>query len=202
MYKPGASIFLPFSTQNSTTGVAANADSLPTTISRKNGIVDPSFTLNVWNTGTGTYQSSGTIPSNYIAGDCVNVLVTAAVNSVTGTAVLTNFVVDTYYNSDLYSSVSSGTTQIRSDLSSISTNTAFIPEILGLLGKYSGLRNTTYSAGPSNFSNLISYDLCIYDGSTNAQTNDGVTGLVHKYSVVNTYDGGGNVLTCITTKIS
>ncbi len=70
-------------------------------------------------------------------------------------------------------------------------------DIAGLLGKNVGFRNTSYVSG-----NLISYDLCIYDTSGHANTNDGATGLTHKFSVVNTYDGSNNILTSVTTKVS
>lgn len=72
-----------------------------------------------------------------------------------------------------------------------------LTELNGLLGQNSGLRNAVYTG-----TNLTSYDLCLYDSAAHATTNDGATGLLHKYSVVNTYNGSGNILTSVTTRIS
>lgn len=72
-----------------------------------------------------------------------------------------------------------------------------VADILGLVGKQYGMRNASYSGR-----NLLSYDICIYDTAGHAATNDGATGLVHKYSVVNTYNVNGDILTSITTKVS
>lgn len=72
-----------------------------------------------------------------------------------------------------------------------------ISEMHGLLGQNSGLRNPVYTAG-----NLTSYDLNVYDSAAHAIVNDGVTGLLHKYSVSNTYDAAQNLLTSVMTRIS
>lgn len=71
-----------------------------------------------------------------------------------------------------------------------------LSEIQGLLGKNVGLRNPVYSGA-----NLLSYDLCLYDSAVNAATNDGATGLLHQYSVVNTYSGS-NLTSSVTTRVS
>lgn len=70
-------------------------------------------------------------------------------------------------------------------------------EMMGLLGLYSGLRNPTYTSG-----NLTSYDLCLYDTAAHATTNDGATGLLHKYTVSNSYDGSNNLLTSVRRRVS
>ena len=79
----------------------------------------------------------------------------------------------------------------------IIANTTALMELQGVVGKNNGMRNTVYTSG-----NLTSYDLCLYDTSGHATTNDGSTGLLHKYSVVNSYDGSGNLLTSVTTRVS
>lgn len=70
-------------------------------------------------------------------------------------------------------------------------------EMMGLMGLYSGLRNPAYTGG-----NLTSYDLCLYDTGAHATTNDGSTGLLHKYSVANTYDGSNNLQTSVRKRVS
>ncbi|MDQ3832235.1 MAG: hypothetical protein M3315_01100 [Actinomycetota bacterium] len=83
------------------------------------------------------------------------------------------------------------------DNATTQANATILAEINGLLGKHTGIRNTVYSSG-----NLVSYDICLYDTAPHATTNDGVTGLVHKYSVVNTYDGSNNLTGSVTTRVS
>ena len=72
-----------------------------------------------------------------------------------------------------------------------------IPEMNGLIGKNSGLRNTVYSG-----TNLQSYTLFLYDSSAHALLNDGTTGVLHQYNVANTHDSNGNILTSVTTRVS
>jgi hypothetical protein len=79
----------------------------------------------------------------------------------------------------------------------IDSNSIVMQEVLGLLGKYYGLRNTVYDID----NNLTNYDICIYDGNTNATLNDGTTGLVSKYSSALTYDLSNNILTNVMTKV-
>jgi hypothetical protein len=72
-----------------------------------------------------------------------------------------------------------------------------VAEMHGLLGQNSGLRNAVFSGG-----GLTSYDLLIYSSSANALTNDGVTGVLHKYQVQNQFDGSGNLLTSSMVKVN
>lgn len=76
--------------------------------------------------------------------------------------------------------------------------TTLLTEVHGLVGKNSGFRNTVYDAN----NNLTSNDLCLYDSAAHATTNDGATGLLHKYSCVNTYDASNNLLTSVVTRVS
>jgi len=66
----------------------------------------------------------------------------------------------------------------------------------GLLGTNQGIRNMTYDGN----SNLTGFDICLYDTSSNATTNDGSTGLVHKYTVTSVYST--NQTSQVTTQIS
>lgn len=72
-----------------------------------------------------------------------------------------------------------------------------LTEVHGLLGQNSGLRNTVYSGG-----GLASYSLFLYDSLLHAQTNDGATGVLHRYDVTNTFDGSGNLLTSSVARVS
>jgi hypothetical protein len=65
------------------------------------------------------------------------------------------------------------------------TQTATLARIIGLLGKNQGLRNITLDGN----GNLLTADLCVYSSKGNAQTNDGTTGLLYKYSIVDSYSG-------------
>jgi hypothetical protein len=65
------------------------------------------------------------------------------------------------------------------------TQTATLARIIGLLGKNQGLRNITLDGN----GNLLTADLCVYSSKANAQTNDGTTGLLYKYSIVDSYSG-------------
>ena len=56
----------------------------------------------------------------------------------------------------------------------------------GLIGENQGMRNATYDGD----GNLTACDLCLYDSAAHATTNDGVTGLIGKYSIANTFTGG------------
>lgn len=92
--KPSDVVSIQFTTQNATSGAAANADSLPTAVLVKNGD-DTAETVTVTNIATGVYKASVTIPSSYVAGDEVQLRVAATVSSVAGKAVIWNAEVDT-----------------------------------------------------------------------------------------------------------
>ena len=62
---------------------------------------------------------------------------------------------------------------------------AGIAMIESLLATNQGVRNMVYDGS----GNLTSFDLCTYDTSGHATTNDGATGLVHKWSMASTYTG-------------
>jgi hypothetical protein len=100
-YKPGDSYYGEFTTSRFDTGAATNADSLPVATATHNGADDGSFTLTVANLDTGRYKVTGTIPSGYASGDSVQISVAAAVNSVTGKAVIADFQLDSKRLSDL-----------------------------------------------------------------------------------------------------
>jgi hypothetical protein len=65
------------------------------------------------------------------------------------------------------------------------TQNTTLARIIGLLGKNQGLRNITLDGN----GNLLTADLCVYSSKANAQTNDGTTGLLYKYSIVDSYSG-------------
>lgn len=84
-----------FCTQAFATGIATNADSLPTATANKNGTDDAAFVLTCANIDTGRYKITGTVPVGYVAGDVVNISVAATVLTVGGKGVVDSFVVDT-----------------------------------------------------------------------------------------------------------
>lgn len=55
----------------------------------------------------------------------------------------------------------------------------------GLLGHNQGVRNQVYDGN----GNLTSADICSYDTASHATTNDGATGLAHKWALTLTYSG-------------
>lgn len=69
-------------------------------------------------------------------------------------------------------------------------------EIHSLLGKNSGVRDSVGGANPT------SYNLFLYDTAAHAATNDGTTGMLHQYTVTNTYDGSSNLITSVSTRVS
>lgn len=102
--KPSDVVSIQFTTQNATTGAAANADSLPTGVLVKNGD-DTAETVTVSNIATGVYKASVTIPSGYVAGDEVQLRIAATVSSVAGKAVIWAGEVDTARGSELTAAV-------------------------------------------------------------------------------------------------
>jgi hypothetical protein len=80
--RPGDTYRDSFAVQSST-GAAANADSLPTAAAYKNGTADGAVTVTVANATTGAYVLSFAVPGGYAAGDVVQALVTAVVGGVT-----------------------------------------------------------------------------------------------------------------------
>lgn len=98
---PNETIYADFSTYSFTTGNLTTADAIPTVIAKKNGVLDIGFSWDVWNTGTGTYSCSGTVPAGYIKNDNVSVIATAVVAAVSGSINLFSAIIDTKRVSDL-----------------------------------------------------------------------------------------------------
>jgi hypothetical protein len=146
----------------------------------------------VWGSAARSLTTFGTLVADVVAG-----VWTAGARTLTGFGTLI---------SDLWANVSRTLTQTVGDATAanqmtINTNVlsvnALLVEMNGLIGKNSGMRNAAYSG-----TNLMSYDLCLYDSSVHALTNDGATGLLHKYAIANTFDGNDNLLTSVTTRVS
>lgn len=101
MLKPSDAYTAQFTTHHPDTGIPTNADSLPTASATHNGTDDPTFTLTITNMATGRYKIAGTIPVTYQPGDIIQILTTATVNSITSTAIVDQFTIDTKRASDL-----------------------------------------------------------------------------------------------------
>ena len=82
-YKPGDTVYTEFTTQVFATGVATNADSLPTGILNRNG-TDTAVSVTVTNLDTGRYKASFVIPATYVPGDVLILTIAATVSSVSG----------------------------------------------------------------------------------------------------------------------
>lgn len=65
-------------------------------------------------------------------------------------------------------------------------NDTSIMRLLGLVGDNQGVRNQIYDSN----GNLVSADLCHYSTGAQATANDGVTGLINKWTLSNTYLAG------------
>jgi hypothetical protein len=68
----------------------------------------------------------------------------------------------------------------------IATANSALSLSLSLIGQNQGVRNQMYDGS----GNLLSADICAYDTAAHAATNDGATGLVHKWNLALTYSGG------------
>ena len=101
-YKPSQVFYGTFSTIRVDTFALTDADALPTAYVKKNGTTDGAVTVTVTNLETGRYQATFTVPSGYVAGDDVEVIATATVNSVVGKISIGKFLIDTKYVSDAY----------------------------------------------------------------------------------------------------
>ncbi len=101
IYKPSQAYYGLFITSDPDTGDALDADSLPTATAVKNGVDDGSFTLTVANIDTGRYKITGTIPAGYVAGNVVQIVVSATVVGVAGKAVVDRFGIDTKLASEV-----------------------------------------------------------------------------------------------------
>lgn len=103
LYKPGDSYFGEFIVSHPTTSAATNADSTPSATMVQNGVDDEAVTLTVTNVETGRYKITGTIPSEYTAGDVIQVVVTATVNSINAAGIVDNFILDSVRFADVLS---------------------------------------------------------------------------------------------------
>ena len=86
-YRPGDTIYLSFTTQ-SAAGAANDADTTPTASMRRNGAIDSAVTIAMTHNGTGDYTASATLPLTYVAGDDLEILVSATVGGTAGKGVL------------------------------------------------------------------------------------------------------------------
>lgn len=106
LVKPSDTVSVQFTTQNPTTGAAANADSLPTGVLVRNGD-DTAESVSVSNIATGVYKASVTLPADYAAGDEVQLRISATVAAVAGKAVIWSAEVDTARESETYARIGS-----------------------------------------------------------------------------------------------
>ncbi len=138
-YKPLDAYTAQFTTQRVDTGNATNADSLPTATATKNGTDDAGFSLTVTNMTTGRYKITGTVPSSYVAGDRVQIIASATVNAIAGTAVVEMFVMDSKRHADLNDfdtttetvSVNDVTASALSDFFTTNSGTTFASSVTG-----------------------------------------------------------------------
>lgn len=93
-YSPGGLYKGTFITQRIDTGNATNADLLPTAVAKKGGVIDASFPITITLQSTGEYIATGTIPTTYVKGDAVQIVVSATVGGVNGKQVISDFIID------------------------------------------------------------------------------------------------------------
>ncbi len=86
-YRPGDTIHLSFTTQ-SLSGAATDADATPTGSMRRNGAIDSTVTIAMTHNGAGDYTASATLPLTYVAGDDLELLISATVGGVAGKGIL------------------------------------------------------------------------------------------------------------------
>lgn len=87
---------------------------------------------------------------------------------------------------------------VAQNVVSLASLTTLCTMISQICGKNNGQRNITRNAQ----GNILTFDLCTYDTSGHATTNDGSTGLVNKFSTTITYDTSGTqptAISCIQT---
>ncbi len=119
IYKPNMNFSAQFVTQRFDTGVATDADTLPVATASKNCVDDATFVLTVTKMATGRYKITGTIPSNYVTGDTVDISVVATVNTKTGTDIIKSFMIDTALISDIPALVWAVTTRTLSSFGTL-----------------------------------------------------------------------------------
>ncbi len=96
---PGDTIWEEFTTENAS-GAATNADVLPIATLIRNG-TDTPVSLSVSNVDAGRYLVTGMIPSNYNAGDRIQILISAIIGSVTSKGILSLGALDSKRIGDL-----------------------------------------------------------------------------------------------------
>ncbi len=112
IFRAGDAYVCQFTTQSTDTAEATDADSLPTAIANRNGTDDATFSLTVTKLATGRYKVTGTVPAGYASGDIVDIVASAMVSTVSATAIVDRFRVDTALASDVKTSVISGTSTV------------------------------------------------------------------------------------------
>ena len=121
VHKPGDTVYAEFITSVFSTGVATNADSLPTGTVNKNGTDDGAVTVTVTNIDAGRYKATFVIPSTYVAGDEVNLTIAATVSSVAGKGIVWYDRLEAANLGDLQTTVS-GIAAVGGILSQIATS--------------------------------------------------------------------------------
>jgi hypothetical protein len=126
--KSGQAVTVLFSTQNPTTGAAADATGTPTGTLYVNGTANGA-TVTVTNITTGVYKAAVTLPS-LTAGDVCSLRVAATVASVAGEGIIWQDVADTSRASDVATSVATVAgyvdTEVASVLAAVDTEVAAI----------------------------------------------------------------------------
>ena len=89
-YKAGDTFYCEFCTQDFTSGVATDADSLPVATANVNGADDTAFVLTVRNIDSGRYSITGTVPA-YNVDDRVSISAFAIVGARAGKNVVAEF---------------------------------------------------------------------------------------------------------------
>lgn len=92
--QPGDTYIGEFTTWIPGTGVAADADSLPTAVVSKNGVDDGAVVVTVTDKGVGRYKLSFTVPNTYAVGDFIAVTALFAVSTVNMSVVVDMFRLD------------------------------------------------------------------------------------------------------------
>ena len=100
-YKPGDTLYAHFATHAFDTGQLTAADATPSAALCRNGIDDEAVALTVTSPTTGRYVVTGAIPETYAAGDVIQIVAHAAVDSVSAAAVIDSFVLDAARHADL-----------------------------------------------------------------------------------------------------
>ena len=207
---PGDTFGFRFTVQSST-GASVNADSLPTAVMIRNGALDSNPIVTITNISTGVYMAAGAIPTGYVAGDEVQIQISATVSGISSVQLRAYDTIDTQRTGQVYSEVGVGGSSLTGigdiRIGSIYSNTQSIlsvnaatsglfQRILSLVGDNQGVPSGSVTLDAN--SNPLSYVICGYDTAAHAALNDGVTGVINKVQVQNTYNSAGWSSTTIT----